>query len=151
MEVTKMKIMKKIAPYVLALGVGASALTGCATTQIANKPAQQTEQKKYATIDEAMKVLGVRSPNMIETNLPDGYKTSRFESPDLRTLAGIYAGTVEVKRTENGYITTGSYSEFQHPDAMRRVLQEADTNKDKIITRQELRDLEMRLYKENAK
>ena len=133
-----MTIMKKIAPYVLALGVGASALTGCATTQ-------------YATIDEAMKVLGVRSPSMIEMNLPDGYKTSRFEDANLRTLAGIYAGTVEVKRTENRYTANGSYSQIQHPDAMRRVLREADTNKDKIITRQESRDLAMRLFEEIAK
>jgi|TARA_B100001971_G_C17993435_1_gene433528 hypothetical protein len=146
-----MTIMKKIAPYVLALGVGASALTGCATTQMANRPAQQTEQKEYATIDEAMEVLGARSPSMIQMNLPDGYKTSIFEDRNLRTLAGIYAGTVEVKRTGNGYTANGSYSQFQHPDAMRRVLKEADTNGDKIITRQESRDLAMRLYEENAK
>ena len=147
--------MKKIQPYVLALGIGASALTGCATTQVANRPAQQTEQREYAIIEEAMKVLGVRNPSMIQMNLPDGYKTSRFEDATLRILAGIYAGTVEVRKTvrktEKGYTANGSYSQFQHPDAMRKVLREADTNGDKIITKQESRDLAMRLYEENAK
>lgn len=31
------------------------------------------------------------------------------------------------------------------------VLREADTNQDKIVTRKEIRDLENKLYEENAK
>ncbi len=52
--------MKKIQLYVLALGIGASALTGCATTQVANRPAQQTEQREYATIEGAISTEPVK-------------------------------------------------------------------------------------------
>ncbi|MBS3116088.1 hypothetical protein J4421_00675 [Candidatus Woesearchaeota archaeon] len=142
--------MNKIQSYALALGIGVSALTGCATIPRDNKPAPQTTQKEMQ-LEEAMKVLDVRSLSMIQMNLPAGYKTSRFEDGILRTLAGIYAGTVGVKRTEEGYVAKGYYSQLQQPDAMRRVLREADTNDDKIITRQEARDLAVRLYEENAK
>ncbi len=141
--------IKKI-QLVLALGLNTTILTGCATMPIVNRPIEQTATKKYATIKEATEVLRV-GPGMIYLNLPDGYKASRLEEGNLKTLAGIYAGTVNVKKIEDGYVAEGSYSLSQNPDAMEKALKEADTNKDKIVTGKEVRDLAARLCEKNSK
>ncbi len=137
-----MNIMKKtkssMVRDIFALGLSAVILMGA------------TANKKYATIKEATKALGVR-PGMIDLNLPDGYKALRADKGNLMTLAGIRAGTVYVEKTEDGYLAEGSYSFAKHPKAMERVLKEADTNEDKIVTPQEVRDLAARLYEKNSK
>lgn len=108
--------------------------------------------KKYPTIKEAMKVLGISSSQEIELNLPEGYKTSRAISNHLRVLAGIYAGTVQIKEEEEGhYSMKGSYSQFRNPESMIKVLREADTNKDKIITFGEEVSLSDRILNNNLK
>lgn len=116
----------------------------------ANRPTEQTPTKKYATIKEAAEVLKV-GRGEIDLNLLNGYKALRADEGNIRTLAGIYAGTVNVKRTEDGYVAEGSYSQSQHPSAMEKALKEADTNGDKIVTPQEVRDLAAKLYEENSK
>lgn len=130
--------MKKIQQYALALGLSAMALIGCAP-------------KNYATVGEAMKVLKVRDSGMIHVNLPNGYKTLITLDGKLRSLAGIYAGTVDVKKIKNGYAAQGSYSQAEHPEAMERVLSDVDVNGDKIVTRQEIKDLTDRVYRERAR
>jgi hypothetical protein len=133
-------IIQKIKKYALAFGLSALALTGCATTRIENK----------SSIEYAMKILEINEPSRLQLNLPEGYKTLLFEDARLRAIAGVYAGTVKVERTKNGYIARGFYSEAMHPEAMLMALREADTNGDKIITRKEAEDLSIRVYEENA-
>ena len=66
--------------------------------------------------------------------------------PILRNLAGIYAGTVKVRRTERGYFIDGSYSQMLHPEALHRVLEDADVNGDKIITGKETNNLKDKMF-----
>ncbi len=110
--------------------------------------------KDKATHQEAKEVLNVRNDGMIRS-LPNGYKTSRNIEWTIKVLAGVYNGGVEVIKEEDGntieYLATGTYSQFQDPKSYEKVLKNADVNKDKIITRQEARDLEKKVYEEYAK
>tara|TARA_Y100000034_G_C6857361_1_gene389830 strand:+ start:873 stop:1319 length:447 start_codon:yes stop_codon:yes gene_type:complete len=120
-----------------------SALTaGCAGTKYGGN-------KDYATMNDAMTELNVASPAMI-SSFPNGYKTSMGLEGNLRNLAGIFAGTIDVMITkyENGYkvVTDGVYSQFEHPEAMNSVLRLADENNDKIITREEVKELQDSIY-----
>lgn len=143
-----MSLNQKIQPYVLALGLGA-ALNGCA----AATPDPQVEK----AIDESKKV-DKNSPEMIA--FKDGYTASAFESLPLTILAGIYAGQVRVRKTEEGYRPEVNWFDFIYfadeemekarSEAMSRVLKEADTNRDKIITRGETKKLEERVYEKYA-
>ncbi|MBI2548992.1 hypothetical protein HYW21_06595 [Candidatus Woesearchaeota archaeon] len=150
--------MNKLQPYALVLGLGAVPL-GCATTPVITIHPQQTEAPMQTgakernidvTIEEVMRVLGVRHLDHIQFNLPDGYKTLTSLDDDLGILTGIYAGTVDVRKTEDGYFIEGYSGISHHKGALSRVLQEADRNEDRIITRSEMRTLKMRLYEEYA-
>ena len=151
-----MTITQKITPYILALGIGATTLAGCAGFHLDYKPTYQTRTERRIKIREekqtkkAMNVLHVNDPAQVRTS-HEGYKVLRSERGDLRILAGIYAGTVKVRKTKDGYFIRGNYTEAQNPNAMQRVLREADKNKDKIITRQEISDLANRIYPKYAK
>ncbi len=135
-EVTnKMNLIKKVCPYVLALGFGALTLTGCSTmAQVVNDFEEQIRSKKYTSLEKAKRVLNTNQSYAVEIL--------------LKTLAGIYAGTIELKKTKQGYCAKGFYSEYTHPGALLKVLKEADTNKDRIITSQEVRNLERKILKE---
>jgi hypothetical protein len=119
-----------------------------ATPFAANAQSHQTA--KTATTTEAMKLLNITNRAMLDLNLPNGYITSKPIRSYLNVLAGIYSGTVQVTRTENGYSANGQYCEMQNPDALSRVLNEADTNHDKIITVQEITNLKNKIFEENA-
>lgn len=110
--------------------------------------------KDRATRQEAKEVLNVKHSGMIRS-LPNGYKTSNSIEMTVRELAGIYNGGVKVYKEEDEntikYISTGTYSQFQDPKSYEKVLENADVNKDKIITRQEARDLQNKVYEEYAK
>lgn len=154
-----MQMINNLQPYVLALGLGV--LAGCATTQpstIHPEPREplrevlrtETRRGNEATIEDIMRVLGVKQPMQIQFNLPDGYTTARFLDDDLSILVGIYAGTIDVRKREDGYFIEGYSRRYQNHDALRRVLQEADTNGDHIIPRSEVRALQRRLYEAYA-
>jgi len=135
------KIRERFAPYLVALIIGTSFL-GCTTTQVVNR--------SKPTLEKAAEVLGV-SKMMVDENLPNGYKTSIFVKDLLTTLAGIYAGTIKVGKLPYGHVTHGSYSEFDNPDALIRVLREADTKPDGIITTEEANNLAKKIYEEYTK
>ena len=143
-----MRLIKKLSPYVLTLGIGVTALTGCAGT--GNKyltPINKETQEYYPTIEEAAKVLKVPS-YLVWINLPDGYKTTQFLSLRVKILAGIAEGTIKVKRIPRGYEIDGFYS--RNLECLRKILKEVDLNKDKIITKREVSNLEAKLYREKA-
>jgi len=130
-----MNLRKKILQGAFALGIGISSFTGCAATQT------------YAPIEDAMGILDIKNPNMIEY-LNNGYKISKFKLPYLITIAGIYSGSIKVEKTEDGYLAKGTYSQLKNPEGMQKALREVDSNGDKIITPQELINLEKKVYKE---
>ena len=135
-----MTLIEKIKPYVVALEIGATTLTGCATNRLL--------QRDYAAMDEASKILKT-SPSMI-AYLPNGYKSSISTEMGLRLLAGIVSGTIEVKLIQEGnirkYIAEGTYSQARNPEALEVVMEAADTNEDKIITREEEKALKMYIF-----
>ena len=145
-----MSLMERIKPIALATGLGAITLGGCATTKNVSTIPKHVETRSYSALDDAMRVLGVKNATMI-SRLPDGYITLKNIDARLRILAGVYAGTVTVRKTKEGYIAEGSYSQFENPEALDRVIKEADTNNDKIITLQEANGLARKLYQQYAK
>jgi hypothetical protein len=102
------------------------------------------KREEYPTMKDAMEVLGVRDPSQI--SILGGYKAHRGDDGRIRTVAGIYAGTVVVERYGGGYRASGEYSEARYPKAMERTLREADTDGNKIVTREEVAELLRRVY-----
>jgi len=118
-----------------------SGLTGCAGTM------------PNPTYEDAKSVLNTRHTII---DVADGYKTTECIKSGLRVVAGIYAGTINVEfiEYENGYkaVASGSYSESEHPEAMRRACKDADKNgNDRIITDDEVRDLQTKVFKAYGK
>lgn len=56
-------------------------------------------------------------------------------------LAGFYAGTVKLTKTDEGYSWSGSYNPSDNPEAMEKMLYDADKDQDGQVTSQELRTL----------
>lgn len=108
------------------------------TTNVRSSLLPQCQPLEYSTLQDAQRILRIRNPGFISI-LPDGYKTSLGISSQLRALAGLYAGTAQIRRENNQYLISGTYSQIRNPEALISVLREADTNCDKIITREEER------------
>lgn len=108
--------MKKILPYILAL----STLASCVELESTNG-----------------------NYNASNARAKKGYSYSEYDESQIRSLAGIIAGTARFSK--NGSEIKGHYSEAVNPKAFRDVLQRADTNYDKKVTSQELFDLRRRL------
>lgn len=145
-----MNIKRKIMPYVVAAGISMGTLLGgCSATKISDSSNPKTEQR-HMSLDEKMRVLGTNNQRMLEM-MPGGYTTTKGTSMILRTIAGIYAGTAEVNRTDSGYSVSGSYSSIKNPEALIKTLKLADTNNDRLITRQEASYLKRRVFEEYAK
>ena len=117
---------KKILPLALSLVIG---VVGCATTG-----------KRHIITSSFDREINMNGYTMADSTLDS-----------LRNLAGVYAGTMKIDRSiteQDGekylsYLIKGSYSQTEHPEALARVLKEADTNKDKIITKEEAGELEL--------
>ena len=136
---------KKILPLALLVMIGVS---GCATTG-------KMHLAKYPSEKKAMRLLNVQDACMLEyMGYPNGeYITSTAGDGECRVLAGFYAGTVKAKKytfESNGkqyesVKMNGSYSEAKHPEEMLKVLEEADTNKDHIVTLNEIQTLKKKV------
>ena len=115
----------------LALGTGlVTILMGCSPTRV--PPKSEFELRRSLTK---------------QTQMMD-YKIKSNLKHKLNTLAGIYAGTVDVYKMDNGYLTSGSYNQVKNPNALKEVLKDADVNpEDKIITSEEVENLEFRIYR----
>ena len=86
-------------------------------------------------------------------NLPGGYKATNKEALKiLETLAGIYAGTIQLGfERENGIftgkaVTRGEYNINKNPQSMRKVVSNADENGDKIISYSEANRFQRSFY-----
>ncbi len=91
----------------------------------------------YAAEEEAMRSLGLE--NRVEVCwLPEGYKTSWSEFGSLIYLAGISSGNFSVTFRDGKERVIPYYSVFENPEALKRVVEEADVNKDYILTSWEI-------------
>lgn len=126
------KITKNVATKALALGLAAN-VVGCATLN----PSIKLSPKEIR-IEQVMRDNHTRKREDIAFYLPNGYVSHRNTEHHLKYLAGIYAGTIKIKRTKTGYIFDGFYSQAAHPEALVKVLKDADTNNDLIITMSEI-------------
>ncbi len=97
----------------------------------------------------------VRAEKVLKTSkieiIPGGYLTDRWGKNQLVTSAGFLVGTIDIVKIKEGYLSRGSYSELQHPEALKVVAKYSDVNKDKIITEKEARDYYLSLCKKYAK
>ena len=97
----------------------------------------------------AMKELGVGSSMLVF--LPDGYITSTSAQATLRIVAGVEAGTVNVVKTRQGCMATGSYSQALHPEAMTKACADSDVNGDKVVTWEEATSHVMEVYRDRCR
>ncbi|MFH0949294.1 MAG: hypothetical protein V1802_02295 [Candidatus Aenigmatarchaeota archaeon] len=120
-------MMRKLKSYVIALELTTAPiiLAGCATTN--------------------------NTPQDIGTFYNDGYKALHYADVYLNVIAGIYAGTSEVRRTDDGFLVIGDYKQSEHPEAMKKALEDADTDKNKEITSEEASKLAQILFEKIAK
>jgi len=110
-----------------------------------------SKEVKSASIEDAIKILNTERYKI--KNLPNGYKSSEGIEMEIREIAGIYSGGIKVKKKEKDnsikYVSHGVYSQLEDPESYERVLENADSNKDKIITREEIKDLKFKVYEES--
>ena len=125
----------------LALAGTILATTNCATG-FSTRHKSFEEQSPEEFVDYAMKVLHAPSKDWLKV-WPGGYISLRSSTPDIRLLAGLYSGTVNVAK-ENGEIKLeGVYSRVLNPESLYNVLRNADKNKDRIVTPKEINELEI--------
>ena len=118
---------------------------GCAMT-LAALLGCSAPQSQHAAASERAK------PYYSANSLSNGYQSEgRGVDAALRTIAGIYAGTVKVKRVPKGFVASGSYSQAKHPEAFIRACRDADTDKDKVVTRAEADSLARKVYSQHAR
>ncbi len=123
------------------IGMGLAGLMYAGKAEAQEGSLRNCTPPEYATITDAQRVLGMRNIGLIDMNLPEGYKTHKGIGTGLRLLAGLYNGTIEaIKDGEGRIYFEGNYSQFEDPESLVRVLQEADVNCDKIIIREEEMD-----------
>ncbi len=86
-------------------------------------------------------------------HFPGGYEASLDVSTDLRTLAGILTGDINVTKTEDGYVAEGSFSQILYPKLMEKLckLMDGKGNQNHVIEREEIFPLLMAAYEKYAK
>ena len=144
-----MSLIKKIKDVALVTGLSL-ALTGCVSTskcKVSLKLPKMFTDLNYGSKARAEKIL---KTSEIET-IPGGYLTDRWGKTQLVNSAGFLAGTIDITKIKDGYLSTGSYSEFQHPEALTMAAKYSDINKDKIVTEKEARNYYFNLCKKYAK
>ena len=87
-----------------ALAVASILAAGCVAPQSGQEPIQSPPRSTYT---EAQRMVGPRPEN-----LQNGYFTSPFSRSTMTTIAGVYAGTVQVQRTQSKSNILYSYSWF---------------------------------------
>ena len=96
---------------------------------------------------EVMNILNIDDPDKILNFLPNGYKSLKSEEKTLYILAGIYAGTAKIEKINNIPKISGYYNKSKNPEALEKVLLDADVDFNKVVTGKELEYLEKKIYK----
>lgn len=129
---------KKIKQTLASLALAGTILTttNCATS-FSTRHKSFEEQSPEEFIDYAVEVLNAPSKDWLKV-WPGGYISLKSSTSDIYLLAGLYAGTVKVTK-ENGRIKLdGFYSRTSNPEVLYNVLRDADKNKDRVITPEEI-------------
>lgn len=142
-----MNFRKILGKYVVKPVLGLSLIGS-----LAGKPLVAQDRTEEVNIQKAMEVLNARDISYVRF-LPNGYITKLGNDTELMGLAGILDGTTRVYKNKgenkSGYTVIGFYSRAQQ-DELEKVLEMADENKDKIITKQETQNLKEELYEAYA-
>lgn len=145
-----MNFRKKALTYLLGAGLSLSpahsySSKGAVTEQ------EKPKEKKEITLEQKMEILGIDDPEQIEY-LPGEYiATTRYAGGILRLVAGVYAGTITVKKDEKGYSGSGVYNQFMYPEKFIKTFEKADKNRDKFITEDEAINLKRKVFEKYAK
>ena len=82
----------------------------------------------------------------------NGCTSSETTRRNLILTAGIYAGTIKVEKTKNGYsIRSGFYDQESNPEAIEWVSKKADKNNDCKVTWEEADSLQKKILNEKSK
>ena len=73
------------------------------------------------------------------------YYFSKISLSEMIIIAGIYAGTVKPSKTKNGVKYSGPISIDEEQESFAKACEDADMNKDRIITDKEARELKKRI------
>ncbi len=139
-----MSLTKKIKDLALIAGLSAT-ITGCATTSKCPTPLNPSKIFSNQEQSKRSNAISVLKTSKLEY-LPGGYITDRWGKSDLIETAGFIAGTIDVVETENGYFSTGTYSQFEDPEALLVAAKYSDSNGDKIVTEKEARNYKFNLF-----
>ena len=130
------------------------------SAETADKPVRiKCEEIKFKR-DDALAKLDLRLDEYFwKTKIRECYILRKDSDPLLQTIAGIYAGTINVTKIEKTccgikriiYFETGEYSEAMPPEAIEKALKNADSNGDFIVTPKELKTLNHKVNKEYEK
>lgn len=152
--ITKIGNSKIGRAFVEAVLVGALG-TACAPGLILDSP----QSRGYATREEAMEVLGIRHPSLMSDL--EGYKMSSVTAAQMRALAALKSGKEHVTQNTQVYkdgnttttvTRTSSSTTYTWGDRenLREILQEAETDGDWIIDRNEERVIQNKIYSQYA-
>lgn len=144
-----MSLAKKIKDLTLIAGLSA-AITGCATNSQCPTPVSPNKLFSNPEHNKRSKAISVLKTSNLEY-LPGGYITDMWGKSDLIETAGLIAGTIDVVETEHGYFSTGTYSQFEDPEALTVAAKYSDSNGDKIVTEKEARNYKLNLFENYAR
>ncbi len=104
-----------------------------------------SEPEPCPSPSEAAKVLNV-DVGLIEY-LPDCYKATIGTASLLKTLAGVSAGRIKVRKTKDGYFLIGEYNGLDEEcnSALRKLIRAADKDGDKVITPEEAKKVKQNI------
>lgn len=138
---------KKIRNYALTLGL-LGAMSSCSTidniVQRDREPARIEREVTPSVFDyRALQILGVEYNPSFAVELPEGYLTTESGLLRLQYLAAIKSGNTSFDEKEQ-ISTLGNQNPAlnSNREDYNKVLQRADSNGDRIITRSEINNLE---------
>ena len=148
--------MKKILPHsmmvitaMLFLTVIMDSITGHSLSRYITQPFAAAE-KKLASYCSSPRIY---ISDGIYQDKVEGFSAEKVYR-NLQIIAGIYAGTIDIKVfREDGILkvtANGFYDEHEYPYAMQKAIKDANVNKDKVVTIKEVTDLQSMIYQEKV-
>ncbi|MCD6496390.1 MAG: hypothetical protein J7K54_03910 [Candidatus Aenigmarchaeota archaeon] len=140
----------KIMPYLLSGGIAFGSY-GCATMENLKQDVTEHIQElneayrsrindektvsPYTISRDEMKKLHVSRIQDVRI-WPGGIKAPKNYDSSIKEMAGIYSGSVKVRKTPGGYAIEGTYT--HDPESLGKVFKDIDSNGDKLLTPKEI-------------
>lgn len=143
----KEKIANKAKTYGLALAMTLP-VASCAPIQdMVEQRQQRTEIRHPMSVErEAREVLGIENQPSRLVRLPEGYFTKQHTDIELEFLAAVRAGKACITQDEYVLNRPAGYGFGSSKEDLVAILKKADVNNDRIITRDESRNLRDKMY-----